>query len=100
MNILKDGRLELSNNRAERAIKPFVIGRKNWLIANTPQGAKASAVTYSIIETAKENDLNPFEYLNYLFENLPNVDINDSEVLDSLLPWSSTLPESCKSRIV
>ncbi|WP_139903941.1 IS66 family transposase [Clostridium thermarum] len=100
MSILKDGRLELSNNRAERAIKPFVIGRKNWLFANTPQGAKASAVTYSIIETAKENDLNPFEYLKYLFEQFPNVDINDSEVLDSLLPWSSTLPKYCKSKQV
>lgn len=98
MNIVKDGRLELSNNRAERSIKPFVIGRKNWLFANTPQGAKASAVTYSIIETAKENGLNPFEYLKYLFEQLPNVDIDDSEVLDSLLPWSSSLPEFCKSK--
>ncbi|KRQ85772.1 Transposase IS66 family protein [Caloramator mitchellensis] len=63
MNILKDGRLELCNNRAEREIKPFAIGRKNWLFSNTPQGARASAITYSIIETAKENKLIPFEYL-------------------------------------
>lgn len=95
MNILKDGRLELSNNRAERSIKPFVIGRKNWLFANTPQGAKASAVTYSIIETAKENNLIPFEYLKYLFEKMPNIDVTNSEELDKLLPWSKDLPDKC-----
>ena len=60
---LKDGRLELDNNRAERSIKPFVIGRKNWLFPNTPRGAKASATIYSIVETAKENSLDPFAYL-------------------------------------
>ncbi|ULO10088.1 IS66 family transposase [Paenibacillus sp. 19GGS1-52] len=94
---LKDGRLELDNNRSERSIKPFVIGRKNWLFANTPRGAKASAVIYSVIETAKENGLNPFQYLKYLFEQLPQLsDLNDLEVLDSLLPWSSTLPTACR----
>ena len=77
MNILKDGRLELSNNRAERAIKPFVIGRKNWLFTNTPAGAESSAIIYSIIETAKENNLVPFEYLKYLFEKLPNMDVTN-----------------------
>jgi transposase len=71
-NYLLDGRLELSNNRAERSIKPFVIGRKNWLFANTPRGAKASAVIYSLIETAKERGLSPFEYLTFLFDTLPN----------------------------
>ena len=57
---LEDGRLELSNNRAERSIKPFVMGRKNWLFANTPGGAQASSVIYSLIETAKENHLDPY----------------------------------------
>ena len=99
MNILKDGRLELSNNRAERAIKPFVIGRKNWLFSNTPQGAKASAISYSIIETAKENNLNPFEYLKYLFETMPNVDITKEEELNKLLPWSKELPDKCKTKL-
>lgn len=56
---LKDGRLELSNNRAERSIKPFVMGRKNWLFSNIPAGAQSSAVIYSLIETAKENGLYP-----------------------------------------
>lgn len=63
MNYLKDGRLEIDNNRAERSIKPFVIGRKNFLFANTPQGAQDSTIIYSLVETAKENRLNPFKYL-------------------------------------
>lgn len=98
MNILKDGRLELSNNRAERAIKPFVIGRKNWLFTNTVQGANASAITYSIIETAKENNLIPFEYLKYLFEKMPNIDITKTDELSKLLPWSKELPDSCVAK--
>lgn len=78
-NYLKDGRLEIDNNRSERSIKPFVIGRKNWLFSNTPRGAKASAIIYSIIETAKENNLNPYNYLTYLFERLPNIDLKDKD---------------------
>jgi hypothetical protein len=66
---LLDGRLEISNNRAERSIKPFVIDRKNFLFANTPRGATASAVMFSIIETAKENGLNPFKYLVYILKD-------------------------------
>lgn len=94
---LKDGRLEIDNNRSERAIKPFIIGRKNWLFANTPRGAKASAIIYSVIETAKENGLNPFKYLMYLFEQLPQLsDPKDPEALDKLLPWSTSLPLTCR----
>ena len=93
---LKDGRLELDNNRSERSIKPFVIGRKNWLFSNTPRGAKASATIYSIIETAKENGLNPHSYLQFLFERLPNLDIKDQRAMDALLPWSDTLPSECR----
>lgn len=93
---LKDGRLEIDNNRAERSIKPFVIGRKNWLFANTPKGAKASATIYSLVETAKENGLSPYDYLTYLFERLPNIDMKDPAILDALLPWSETLPQSCR----
>jgi len=89
---LEDGRLEISNNRAERSIKPFVIGRKNWLFANTPRGAMASAVLYSIIETAKESRVNPYEYLTYIFKNAPNWDIrNNVDNLELLLPWSHTV---------
>lgn len=93
---LQDGRLELDNNRSERSIKPFVIGRKNWLFANTPRGATASAIIYSIVETAKENGLNPLIYLTYLFEKLPNVNLTDQSALDDLLPWSRTLPSECR----
>lgn len=96
---LLDGRLEIDNNRSERSIKPFVIGRKNWLFSNTPRGAQASAITYSIVETAKENGLHPFAYLNYLFEKLPNIDTNDESQLDQLLPWSMTIPEECRAPI-
>ncbi|OPX85704.1 MAG: Transposase IS66 family protein [Pelotomaculum sp. PtaB.Bin013] len=95
-NFLLDGRLEIDNNRAERSIKPFVIGRKNFLFANTPRGAKSSAIIYSIIETAKENNLKPFNYLTYLFEQLPNVDTGDPAVIDSLMPWSDALPADCR----
>ncbi|MDR2861759.1 MAG: IS66 family transposase [Syntrophobacterales bacterium] len=86
MNVLLDGRLELSNNRVERTIKPFVICRKNFLFANTPQGAVAAATIFSLIETAKENGLNPFEYLTYVFRLAPNIDINDPENIRLLLP--------------
>lgn len=96
-NFLLDHRLEISNNRAERAIKPFVIGRKNWLFSNTPKGAKASAIIYSLIETAKENGLNPFPYLEYLFHQLPNADLRDQETLKRFLPWSEDLPASCRN---
>lgn len=92
---LQDGRLELDNNRSERSIKSVVIGRKNWLFSNTPRGAQASAIIYSIVETAKANGLNPFHYLVYLFETLPNMDLADKDELDSLLPCSSTLPDFC-----
>lgn len=94
---LLDGRLELDNNRSERSIKPFVIGRKNWLFSNTPRGARASATIYSIVETAKENGLNPLAYLTYLFERLPNIDIDDEAALDELLPWSDSLPPECRA---
>lgn len=68
---LLDGRLEISNNRAERSIKPFVIDRKNFLFANTPRGAQASAAIFSLVETAKENGLNSYDYLTYIFSHAP-----------------------------
>ena len=67
---LENPKIELTNNSAERAIKPFVIGRKNWLFCNTPDGARASAIIYSIIETAKANNLNPLAHLEQIFEKL------------------------------
>jgi len=81
---------------SERSIKGFVISRKNFLFCNTPNGATASAMIYSVIETAKANNLKPFNYLTYLLKTLPNVDVKDQGVLDSLMPWSLELPESCR----
>ena len=89
---LQDGRLELDNNRSERSIKPFVIGRKNWLFANTPAGAKASALIYSLVETAKENGLDPRAYLEYLFVHLPDL---TTAQLDTVLPWTETVQATC-----
>lgn len=84
-----DGRLGIDNNRAERAVKPFVIGRKNWLFSNTEKGATASAILYSLVETAKANGLVPFDYLAHLFTELPKLAPDDS--LEYLLPWNVTL---------
>lgn len=84
---IDDGNLTIDNNRAERAVKPFVIGRKNWLFSNTANGAKASAMLYSIIETAKANGLIPFDYIAHCLEQLSR----DSSDIDSLLPWNAKL---------
>ena len=89
-NYLKDGRLELSNNRAERSIKPFVIDRKNFLFANTPKGAKGSAIMFSLIQTAIENGLDPYQYLTWLLKTANTADMDDIEVVQSLLPWNAS----------
>ena len=94
LHYLDDGRLELSNNRAERSIKPFVMGRKNFLFANTPLGAKGSATMYSMIETAKENGLDPYRYLVYLFRTAPNCTWPETGIPTQLLPWNA--PEECR----
>ena len=86
---IENGYLSIDNNRAERAIKPFVIGRKNWMFSNTAKGAEASAVLYSLIETAKANGLIPFDYLKHLLEQLPK----KPEDIDNLLPWNAELAE-------
>ena len=90
---LEDGRLELSNNRAERSIKPFVMGRKNWLFANTPGGAQASSVIYSLMETAKENELDPYRYLLWVLRNAPGLSKTDEAWAEKLLPANA--PEEC-----
>jgi hypothetical protein len=92
-NVFCDGRLELSNNLAERSIKPFVIGRKNWIFSNTLRGARASSIIYSVMETAKANNLRVFEYMKYLFQVMPNMTGDDFDVL---LPWSEFLPGRCR----
>jgi len=86
-NVLLDGRLELSNNRAERTIKPFVISRKNFLFANTVRGANTAAIIFSLVETAKETGVDPFEYLCYVFKTAPNVNMTNLENVKALLPF-------------
>jgi len=81
---LDDGRLEIDNNRAENAIRPFVIGRKNWLFSDSVKGVTASANLYSLIETAKANGLEPYAYLRYLFTELPKAETVDA--IEALLP--------------
>ena len=93
---LLDGRLEIDNNRAERSIKPFVIARKNFMFCNTPNGANASAIIFSVVESAKENGLRPFDYLEYLLKGLPNASPDD---LDRFMPWSPQIPDYCRTPI-
>ena len=90
-----NGRLELSNNRAERSIKPFVIDRKNFLFANTPSGAASSAVIFSLIQTAIENGLDPYRYLAWLMFTAAEMDLSQPENVQLLLPWNA--PAACKA---
>ena len=92
MHVFCDGRLELSNNRAERSVRPFAIGRKNLLFSNTPLGAKISAVIYSLVETAKINGLNPASYLEYLLTALPR-----GSQPEDCLPWLPAAQTVCKA---
>jgi hypothetical protein len=97
---LLDGCIEISNNRCENKIRPFAVGRKNWLFAETVNGAQASAVAYSIIETAKANALNPYQYLLYLFTKLLTVLTKDSDAdLSTFYPWDSVVQENCRLAI-
>lgn len=92
---LEDGRLELSNNRAERSIKPFVMGRKNFLFANTEGGAQGSATIYSLIETAKENGLDPYRYLVHVLTEAPVLAAAREDWADRLLPENA--PKECRN---
>ena len=95
-NYLKDGRLEISNNRAERSIKPFVIDRKNFLFANTPKGATGSAIMFSLIQTAIENGLDPYKYLSWLLKQAKDAYLTDAQVVQRLLPWNAAV--ECKPK--
>lgn len=98
MNYLLDGNCVISNNTAENSIRSFTIGRKNWLFSGSPKGAEASAVVYSIIETAKANGLNQYDYLQFLFKNLPGVQFEaHPEFLEEFLPWDSWVQSPCKN---
>ena len=91
---LEDGDVPMDNNASERAIRGFCIGKKNWQIIDTINGAKASAIIYSIAETAKANNLKPYDYFEYLLSEIPNhMDGKEHSFLEDLLPWSENLPE-------
>ena len=89
-----DGRLQCHNSIAEQSIKPFVICRKNFLFCNTPSGARSTAVAFSIVETAKANGLDPFRYLEYIFEKLSQDEDYD---LEQLMPWTDDVRNTCTS---
>lgn len=90
---LQDGDVPIDNNASERAIRGFCVGKKNWQMIDTINGAKTSAVIYSIVETAKANNLKPFNYVQYLLEEIPkHMNDRDYSFLEDLLPWSENLP--------
>ena len=100
---LTDGNVPIDNSAAERAIRPFCLGKKNWVLINSIKGAKASAIAYSIAESAKLNGLKPYMYFKHLLSVLPehvdkDGDIDDPSVLAALAPWSDALPEECYKR--
>ena len=95
---LSDPLVPMDNNLAEQAIRPFTLGRKNWVNMYSTQGAQASAVIYSLVETAKANNLRVNEYLEYLLTELPShMDDTDLSFLEDLLPWSEVVREKCRS---
>lgn len=96
-NYLLDGRCSISNNAAENSIRPFTVGRKNWLFSDTPKGASSSAAVYSIVETAKANGIEVYTYLEYLLLYMPDSDWqNHPENLENLMPWSKSVQAECK----
>ena len=95
---LTDGDVPIDNNASERAIRGFCIGKKNWQMIDTIHGAKSSAIIYSIVETAKANNLKPFDYVQHLLEEMPkHMDDRDCSFLENLLPWSEKLPAGIRN---
>jgi hypothetical protein len=95
---LDDGTIPMDNNFAEQAIRPFTIGRKNFVIIESDNGAKASAILYSLAETAKANNLNTYKYFELLLTEIPNhMEDKDQSFLDNLMPWSKYVQKQCPS---
>jgi len=93
---LNDGRIEIDYNPTENATRPNVIGRKNWLFPISEAGAKENAICLSIVETAKANGVDFYQYLVGLLRDLPNLDIHrNPEVINNYLPWSKTIQAEC-----
>ncbi len=96
---LEDGEVPIDNNASERAIRGFCIGKKNWQMIDSINGAKASAIIYSIAETAKANNLKPYDYFEHVLNEIPkHMDDSDRSFLDDLLPWSEKLPEGIRKK--
>lgn len=96
-NFLLDGRIPLSNNLSEIAVKPVALTRKNSLFSDSPEGAEASAIIFSIVNTAAANNLDAFKYLEYIFRQLPNINFaSDDSLLDEYLPWSEKVQIECR----
>lgn len=95
MRYLEDGHCSFTNNLSENAIRPFTVGRKNWLFSSSPKGAEASALTYTMVEMAKANGLNVYRYLEYLLEYRPNAEMTE-EQLSELAPWNDKVKASCQ----
>lgn len=96
---LEDPQIPLDNNLAEQAIRPFCVGKKNWKLIDTVHGAQASAILYSIVETAKANGINIYQYFKYLLTEIPkHMDDTDLSFIDPLLPWSKQLPAECRKK--
>ena len=96
---LSDSNVPMNNNYAEQAIRPFTIGRKNFVMIESSNGAKASAILYSLVETAKANRINTFEYFNLLLTEIPqHMDDKNLRFIDDLLPWSPWVQKECPSR--
>ena len=96
---LEDGEVPIDNNASERAIRGFCISKKNWQMIDTINGAHSSAIIYSIAETAKANNLKPYDYFVYLLEEIPkHMDEEDRSFLEDLLPWSQKLPEGIRKQ--
>ena len=94
MAFLDHGEVPISNNLAENAIRPFTLGRKNWLFCDTPKGADASAVVYSLVESAKANGIEPFAYLQHVLVQLPYFGKSPShEDLEALMPWAPDIQQ-------
>jgi hypothetical protein len=94
---MEDGRLPISNNLCEANIKPFATARRAWLFADTPKGAKANAVLYTLVESARANDLDVYAYLKYLLTEMPNNGhLENPEIINNYLPWATELPDECR----
>ena len=94
---LDDGEIPIDNNAAEQSIRSFCIDKKNWVMCDTINGAKSSAIIYSLAETAKTNKLRLYEYFNYLLTEIPeHMDDKNNDFCEKLLPWSAELPAECR----